>query len=468
MGTGKDELVSLKCSSCGGELVKSTRTYYDKDEEEDVTVPLAKCVQCGKDFDQHTQEYYHVFADDLTYDKDSTIFKLGLKGTLNNIDYEIIGRLRYQEEEEYEKCTWDEWVAVSADGVFHYFVEEDGEIHSYEEYTPESIDMESDNNAILFEDKRISRSSAYTGRVVLVEGELPWQPEIGEAATCYDFKKDGCHYTIEQTEDEVSITKGEKLSHGQVLSAFNIEIYKDKYDNTIRKRTAYGRKSLVYAAAACFCLVVSIFSCFSSTGVKGVMGKKQVLTMNVPLQENGSKVYQSQVLWGPFDILEGNKLYNVGFSIDERIQSLNLEWQSFRFMLISEKRLQDLAGLNINNPAFLRDIFSEIDALPEPLESYVIIADFWDEEGSDSEGYWHESDTSYSTEFVLDEAGKYYAYMELYSEKPRKPESVVLAISQVRGYRYFMIIFVIFVFLFAINRIKSKSYNELPFKMANN
>ena len=301
-----------------------------------------------------------------------------------------------------------------------------------------------------------------------MEGELPWQPEIGEAATCYDFKKDGCHYTIEQTEDEVSITKGEKLSHGQVLSAFNIEIYKDKYDNTIRKRTAYGRKSLVYAAAACFCLVVSIFSCFSSTGVKGVMGKKQVLTMNVPLQENGSKVYQSQVLWGPFDILEGNKLYNVGFSIDERIQSLNLEWQSFRFMLISEKRLQDLAGRNINNPAFLRDIFSEIDALPEPLESYVIIADFWDEEGSDSEGYWHESDTSYSTEFVLDEAGKYYAYMELYSEKPRKPESVVLAISQVRGYRYFMIIFVIFVFLFAINRIKSKSYNELPFKMANN
>ena len=195
MGTGKEELAALKCSSCGGGLVKSSQTYYDKEEEENVTVPLAKCVQCGKDYDRQTAEYYLVFAEKFNFDKDSTLFSLGLKGTINNIEYEIIGRLRYQEEEEYDKCTWDEWVAVSADGVFHYFVEEDGEIWSYDEYIPESIDMESDKNAILFENKKISKSSSYIGRIVLIEGELPWQPEIGEPCTCYDFKKDGFHYS---------------------------------------------------------------------------------------------------------------------------------------------------------------------------------------------------------------------------------------------------------------------------------
>ncbi|HPS58057.1 MAG TPA: DUF4178 domain-containing protein [Spirochaetota bacterium] len=466
MGTGKEELVSLKCSSCGGGLVKSSRTYYDKEEEEDVTVPLAKCVQCGKDYDQHTSEFYHVFADDLTYDKDSTLFKLGLKGSINNVEYEIIGRLRYQEEEEYEKCTWDEWVAISADGVFHYFVEEDGEIWSYEEYIPEAIDMESDSSAILFEGKRISKSSAYTGRIVLIEGELPWKPEIGEPSTCYDFKKDGIHFTIEQSEDEVSITKGEKLNHGQILSAFSIDTYKEKYDSTIKKRTSYGKKSLVYAAGACFSLMAAFFSCFSTTEIKGVMGQKKVLTTNVPFEENGTKAYQSQVLWGPFDIPEGNKLYDVSFAVDEKVQKLNLEWQSFRFMLISEKRLLDLAGDKVNDPVVLNDIFEEIDAMPEPLESYIITADFWDEEGRDSDGYWHESDKSYGSDFVLDEAGKYYAYMEIFSENPRSPDSVTIAISRVRGYRYYIVVFAIFIILYLINKSKSKSYNELPFEMA--
>ena len=78
--------------------------------------------------------------------------------------------------------------------------------------------------------------------------------------------------------------------------------------------------------------------------------------------------------------------------------------------------------------------------MPEPLESYIITGDFWDEEGRDSDGYWHESDTSYSSDFVLDDAGKYYAYMELFSENPRSPESVSIAISKINGYRYYIII----------------------------
>jgi hypothetical protein len=468
MDTGKEELVALKCSSCGGELAKSSRTYYDDDEEENVTIPLAKCVQCGKDYDQRTTEYYHIFADRFNFDKDSTLFSLGLKGTINNIEYEIIGRLRYQEEEEYDKCTWDEWVAVSADGVFHYFVEEDGEIWSYVEYIPESIDMESDKSVILFENKKIKKSSScYIGRIVLIEGELPWQPEIGERCICYDFKKDGFHYTIEQSDDEVSITRGEKFTHGQLLSAFNIDAYKEKYENTIKKRAAYSRKGIVYAVAACISLMISVFNCASTEEVRGVMGSKQVLTANAPVQENGSKVYQSRVLWGPFEIPEGNSLYDVGFSVNEKIQEFYLEWQSIRFMLISEKRLLDQTGDMINDPVELSNTLDEIDALEEPLEAYIITADFWDEDGYDSEdGYWHESDTSFSSDFVLDEAGKYYAYMELYSKNPRHPEAVSIAISKAEGYRYYVIIAVVFVILFWRNRSKSKSYNELPFSVA--
>ncbi len=462
----KKELKALKCTKCGGDLAKGSRSHYDDDEEETVTIPVARCIQCNTEYDQHTSEYYEIFADDLTYDKDTTVFKLGLKGKLKGIEYEIIGRLRYQEEDEYEKSTWDEWVAVSEDGVFHYFVEEDGRIDSYEEYIPESIDMESHDSSIEFEGKKIKKSEGYIGRIVLAEGELPWTPEIGEATLCYDFKKDGLHYTIEKTDDEVSITKGEKLSHGEVIEAFNIEGYKDLYSNTLKKRRSFKWESRIYVAAMFFCLIFSVYSCLGDTLIPGVMNSKNILLDNSPVNDAEGSVYESQILYGPFDIPEGGKLYNVSVQVNQQVQPLNLEWQSFRFMLVSENRLNELSEGKVTDSALLKDIFENIDALPEPLESYVIIGDFWDEEGRDSDGYWHESDLSYDTNFVLDESGKYYAYLELFNNNKKDVNALSFSIAQSKGYRYYIIIFFVFFILWGISKIRSRSYNELPFEMS--
>jgi len=466
MGDNKEKLQALKCPSCSGDLVKSSRTYYDDDEEENVTVPLAKCIQCNTEYDQHTQEYYEVFADELTADRNSTIFKLGLKGNLKGAQYEIIGRLRYQDEEENEKATWDEWVAVNDEGSYHYFVEENGEIYSYSEYTPESIDMESNSSYIEFDGRNVNKSDGYNARIVLAEGELPWQPEIGEAVLCYDFKNGGKHYTIEQSEEEVSITQGERVTHGEIIEAFNIESYKEIYKQTVKKRSEFQWKSRIYLIGMCLSFAATIFSCFSSTPVKGVMNTKQILTSNEPVQDAEGTVYSSQVLYGPFEISRGNALYDVGFSVNESVQNFNLEWQSIRMMLVSEKRLQEAIKDGINNPAELKDLFEEIDAMPEPVESFIVTGDFWDEEGRDSDGYWHESDLSFSDDFVLDEAGKYYVYLELYNNKIRKPDAVLVEISRVKGYRYYITVFIVFFILWGISKIRSRSYNELPFEMS--
>lgn len=462
----REELKALKCTKCGGDLAKGSRSFYDEDEEETVSIPIARCIQCNTEYDQHTTEYYEIYADDLTFDKNATVFKLGLKGKIKGIEYEIIGRLRYQEEEEYEKSTWDEWVAVSEDGVFHYFVEEDGRIDSYEEYIPESIDMDTTGSFIEFEGKRINKSEGYTGRIVLAEGELPWKPEIGEATLCYDFKKDGFNYTVEKTEDEVSITRGEKLTHGEIIEAFNIEEFKDLYNNTLKSRQTFKWKSRFYLAGMVISLMVSVYNCSGDVPVQGVMNSKSVLVDNNLTQDAEGSVYESQILYGPFDIPEGNKLYNVSVQADQSVQPLNLEWQSFRFMFINENRLNDASGGKINDPVILKDLFEDIDAMPEPLESYVIIGDFWDEEGRDSDGYWHESDLSYDTDFVLDEAGKYYVYMELYNNKVKDINAVKFSISKAKGYMYFIISFFIFFILWGISQIRARSYNELPFEMS--
>lgn len=466
MGEKREKLQALKCPSCSGDLVKSSRSHYDEDEEENVTIPLAKCVQCNTEYDQHTQEYYKVFADELTSDKDATVFKLGLKGNLKGVQYEIIGRLRYQDEDEYEKSTWDEWEAVSDDGSYHYFVEEDGEIFSYSEYTPDSIDIESDSSFIQFDGRKIKKSDGYTARIVLAEGELSWQPEIGKPVLCYDFKNRGNHYTIEQSENEVSITRGERLSHGEIIEAFNIENFKEIYNQTIKKRSEFIWKSRIYLAGMCISFLLTVYNCSSGAPVKGIMNTRQILTNNAITEDAEGKAFNSQVLYGPFEIDESNALYDVGFHVDESVQDFNLEWQSIRMMLISEKRLQELLKDDINDPEVIAELFDEIDAMPDPVESFVITGDFWDEEGRDSDGYWHESDLAFSNDFVLDEAGKYYVYLELYNDKIRKPDSVIVEISRVKGYRYYIIAFTIFFILWGFSKLRSRSYNELPFEMS--
>lgn len=465
MGTDNSELKAIKCSKCGGSLVKSYRSEYDDEDEENVSVPIGKCSSCGLEYGRKTEEYYELFADDLTSDKDKSVFKLGVKGTLAGIAYEIVGRIRYQDEDEWEKCTWDEWFAVASDGSYHYFVEEEGEVHSYADYTPQSIDLESDPASIEFDGKKISKSDAYVGRIVYAEGELPWKPEIGEPATMYDFKKDGAKYTIEQSEDEVSITKGEKLSYNDVVAAFGGDKEKALFTKTLATRKNYKLKAVLYAASCAVTFALALVNCFTTTPVDGVMKTKYDLSANTIISESGQTMYQSEVLYGPFEITKGDCLYNARVYVNDTIQKFNLEWQSFRFLLVPEERLARAVN-NQMTPAALKSLFDEVDAVSEPVECYTFSGDFWDEEGYDDEGHWHESDLSVDDDFVLEKPGKYYAYLELTSQKPRATASVGVALEREKSYRYYIIVMVVLAGLAFLNRAKARAYNEMPFTVA--
>ncbi len=465
MGTDNQELKALKCSKCGGSLVKSHRSEYDDEEEENVSIPIGKCSSCGQEYDRKSEEYYELFADDLTADKDNSVFKLGKKGTLKGVEYEIVGRIRYQDEDEWEKDTWDEWFAVAADGTYHYFVEEGGEVHSYEEYTPQSIDLESSPDSIEFEGKKISKDEAYVGRIVYAEGELPWKPEIGEPTVMYDFKKDGAKFTIEQSEGEVSITKGEKLSYNDVVAAFGGEEHRKLFDETAAQRKSYKLKAALYAVCSAAAFALAIFNCLSTSPVDGVMKSKLELSGNVPIVENSQTMYQSEVLYGPFELNKGGSLYNARVYVDPAVQKFNLEWQSFRFLLVPENRLLKAVNHQMT-PAALKDLFDEVDAIKEPVECYTFSGDFWDEEGTDDEGHWHESDLSVDDDFVLEKAGRYYAFLELTGQKPRVTASIGLQLERVKSYRYFIVIMVILAGLAFFNRARAKTFNAMPFTMA--
>lgn len=458
-----DSLAAIKCPACSGGLVRGTKLERDDEDDEDVSVPVATCLQCGKEYDRFTNVYYSIFSDLFNFDKDVSLLKPGLKGDLHGKEYEIIGRIRYQEEDEYDKATWDEWIAVCQDGTFHYFSEENGSIIVYTEYNPDSIDLESGKTSIIFEGKRIKKEEAYVSRIVYTEGELPWKAEIGESSTCYDFKKDGSFFAIEQSDNEVTVTRGERISYGELIEAFDISEYRQLYKNTVVKRKQYTAKSRVYLFGLLLSLGAIIYGCAFTEPVQGIMNSRQILTENVPLADDEGSAFQSTVLLGPFDIEKGDSLYSAVLSVDQTVQHFSLEWQTFRLMLIPQSGLDEITGGRSKNINILRELFEEIDVLSEPLEVYTITGDFWDEEGRDSDGYWHESETTYTGDFVLENPGKYYLYLELYSNKKRNPSSVIVELKRSAGYRYFVVAAVIMIILWGINSIMSRMYNELPF-----
>lgn len=457
-GEKESPVEALKCSACGGDLGKGTRVEGSGEDEE--YIPIARCLSCGKEFDRHTQEYYEFFADTFLAGKDECLFRLGLRGALDDGEYEIIGRVRYQEEDDYEPSTWDEWLAVNTtDGTYHWFVEEEGEVYAFSEYVPQSINLEADGDSFEFDGANIKKNTAFAARIVYAEGELTWKPEIGEPVTMYEFKRSGTHYTVERSEDEVSVTAGKKISYKKVLMAFRRDDYLKQYENTVRIRKDHKRSSLVYLVMSLAAMVMIVRGCISGEEIKGVMSNKAILVENERIADEG-KAYHSGVLYGPVELPKKDALYTVSVAVNSAVQPLRLEWQSFRLMLIREDHLQ--AGR-----ANLKEFFDEIDLLEDPVESYVFQGDFWDEEGYDDEGHWHESDTSASKDFVLESPGRYYLFLDLFSEKPRRIDAIAVTASKdVQSYGYYIALFCVFAGLMIWKRHKAKTYNELPFVMS--
>jgi DNA-directed RNA polymerase subunit RPC12/RpoP len=177
---------TIACPSCGGDLGKSARTEGSGEDAEEV--PIARCLSCGKEYDRRTDVYYRVYELMFAPDAGTSPFKLGAKGMLGGVEYEIIGRIRYQDEDEYELDVWDEWLAVSAEGGYVWFVEEEGRVFSYSEYTPESIDLEASGKNFEFEGRHYSKEdTGFVARIVFAEGELSWRPRSASRRSAMIF-----------------------------------------------------------------------------------------------------------------------------------------------------------------------------------------------------------------------------------------------------------------------------------------
>ena len=450
----------LVCNNCGGELVRGTSISNNKGK----TAYIVRCLRCNSEFDQYCSEYYREFIDNFTFDKDSSVFEVGLNGMLKHIEYEIVGRVRYQDEGSYEKSTWDEWIVKNSSGKFSYIIEENDRIYLYKDYIFGSINVsktELNNLSIEFEGKPVKKIVPYTGRVVIKEGEIPFIVDIGDGVEFYDFKRAGEDYTLKRCDDTDKILVGEKLLLSKAIEGFRIEKFRGICNSMIKKWRSLQLESRIYAAGMIISLILSIYNCFGDIPVKGVMDSKNVLSENLAIgEDDADRVYESQILYGPFDVPAKDKLYNAAIKIDEN-RLFEAELLTFRLMFIEENRLMDTQP-GKSDAASLKDTFDRIDAFMKPVESYMISGYIYSD---DNRGYRPVYRFSRESDFIVDESGKYYFYLEFFSNCIVDIDSISLSMSRTESNRYYAIIAFIFFILWGACNKRSIYYQEFTKSM---
>jgi len=448
---------TLICSNCGGEFVRGSRISQHKGR----TVPVVRCLQCNLEFDQYSGEYYREFIDIFTFDKDSPIFEIGLKGLFNSVEYEIVGRVRYQDESRYEKSTWDEWFVQTSNGKFGCILEENERIYFYHEYNSEPIHInktEGGNPSIEFAGEAVKKISSYTGRAVLIEGDIPYILEIGDGVKFYDFKRDGENYTLKVCDKIVKVSRGERLALSEVIEWFNIEKFRADCSRMTKKWISFKYESRVYVSGMIIALILSAYNCFGDIPIKDIMSSKNVISENILAGNDEDQIYESQILYGSFDVPEKDKLYNVTIGIDNANLS-ETDIVTFRLMFIDENRLMEaLSGKS--DAASLKETFDRIDAFMYPIESYMI------------KGYIYAADDhrpvyglGKESNFVVDESGKYYFYLEFFSNCIIDIDSIKISMSRTGSSIYYLIAAFIFFILFGLCNKHSRYYKEFTKSM---
>ncbi|RME42810.1 MAG: DUF4178 domain-containing protein, partial [Deltaproteobacteria bacterium] len=290
--------------------------------------------------------------------------------------YEIVGRLRYEESDEEETWFWDEWFLVSTNGQPLWLTEAEGHFFYFKKFVPvnpvdprtevfQSIDLDGEGPAIVEE-----RGS---GKIVFLEGEFTWQARLGEVAFYLDAHRGERRYTIEFTEEEIEFAKGRELEAAFVYRIFKIDKplpspapFEEETEEEISGEDHGWGPVLLTLAGASVCLMLLGFFGLS----QGSVVTQRRLPVPAIAQEPGIVTLRISNARNAAEI-------DLETALRQRTFGVTLE-------------IYDEAG-------------------EKPLFTYE--TEFWDESGTDIEGYWHESDESEKILVRFPRPGRYRLHL---------------------------------------------------------
>lgn len=206
------EMKQLDCPSCGASLeVKNAQRAKS-----------IVCQQCGSQIDLTDPQFGILGQIILNAALPRTPVQLGMIGEFAGEKYQVIGRVRYRE----QQWMWDEWLLMTEEGRFKWLTEGEEGFTLYDTMVPTNpVDPREVGDTLNLEGTVSAEVEGRgVGRIDYLEGELTWKATLGDSVHYMDanFPDNKGKYAIEWTDEEVEFFKGKKLTNNEVRRAFSL------------------------------------------------------------------------------------------------------------------------------------------------------------------------------------------------------------------------------------------------------
>ena len=365
------KISTIRCPNCGTSLNLGA-----------AKVTGIVCSNCGSIFDAEKLEVLTKGAFKPESFPSRSFIRLGLTGTFDGKQYQVIGRISYKasirewdgEDSQYctESWSWDEWTLVGEQKDYIYLQEDDEGYSLARSFVPTNPEPPEREIMNLEGGTPLRVQELGTARGIFYEGEFTWIPGNGETVQYAEYTVGGVTYSVENRKDnqgevlEVEFFKAVPFTEIDLLRAFDfkeeIRIYEQK---EVEKRQ-YAHWSNLFLAVAFLLLLVSLVSSTS----KG----RELFKQNINLASLNS---DEGVVVGPFDLSKVGTVHNLRLSAS--IPDNSEAWAAVELLEDEDTAVNEFEG------------------------------DFWRESGYDDEGNWSEADTVKDNYFRLEQPGEYFA-----------------------------------------------------------
>jgi len=199
---------TLACPTCGAAVV--LRAPGD--------AARTTCLSCGSVIG-HSEEGA-ALIEALRKKPRSFRLKLGARGLLDGVPWEILGLLERYVIEDGTRYTWTEYLLHNPYRGYRWLVcTSSGDWTSITLLTtpPKTIDA----NTVVFEGARYSVENRGTVSISYVLGELTWEAKVGDRVASVDYKAGRRSLSMERSDDEITWSAGESISKDTVIQAFD-------------------------------------------------------------------------------------------------------------------------------------------------------------------------------------------------------------------------------------------------------
>lgn len=356
---------ALTCPACGGQIEIKAAGY---------TVAVA-CQHCGSALDVSRPEVELITR--YTEAVAPLTLPLGRRGTLNGVEWEVIGYLERSDGE----ADWNEYLLFNPYAGYRWLIE-DG--RKWQIGTPlhDRPDVLSESQ-VFWRDARFSRDyEPATTETKKVVGEFYWRAQRGDTVEATTWSNYDRSLSSEWAADEQSWTALTPIKRQEVLAAFNLKPPETRPGGAggaarafdLKKAPISGRNDLGQMFLIGLVTFIACWLVAAATSVgKGPWTEPAQLMLNIdgPAQ---SVTLGTIKVGRPYGYV----------TIESWSSGFENKWVDLDIMLIDKQSQQAIAGY-------------------DTLEYYT---------GRDSDGYWTEGSTSRTSRFGRVPRGVYEVVME--------------------------------------------------------